>query len=89
MYVRFFALIGLGLTVGLGACGDDASSDDDNPPAGEDGGPSAQCALDSDCSDGLFCNGVEVCDTAAGGICVAGVAPTVVDKPAAAPGAAV
>ncbi len=48
-------LIALGL-VALVACGDD--------DGGSDGGTDgvALCAMDSDCSDELFCNGTETCD---------------------------
>ena len=33
--------------------------------------PAPSCVLDSDCDDGLFCNGVETCD-AGSGICLSG-----------------
>ncbi len=48
--------ISLALMVLLVACGDDDGVD---PPP--DGGPS-RCMVAADCSDGLFCNGAEVCD---------------------------
>ena len=34
--------------------------------------PVAQCSVDADCDDGLFCNGNEVCNA---GTCTAGVNP--------------
>ena len=42
------------------ACGDDSSSDD----AGSDGGTDAVtgCTSDDECTDGVFCNGAELCD---------------------------
>ncbi len=33
----------------------------------------AECFVDADCSDGLFCNGTEICNA---GVCEAGTAPT-------------
>ncbi|MCB9618133.1 MAG: hypothetical protein H6721_28240 [Sandaracinus sp.] len=56
---------------GLGCGGDDA------PPTG-DGGTPFVCASDTDCDDGLFCNGVETCapgEGADGRGCVAGTPP--------------
>jgi len=49
-------------------CGDDA------PPMGSDAG---SCAADSDCDDGLYCNGSETCSM---GACVIGVAPCEADR---------
>jgi hypothetical protein len=36
------------------------------------------CTVDTDCDDGLFCNGVETCDTGTG-VCVAGTPPVLDD----------
>ena len=47
----------------LAGCGDD------DMPMGDAGGP---CALDSECDDGVFCNGVETCG---GGTCQVGISP--------------
>lgn len=33
-----------------------------DPPAGDDGGTGGLCTTDADCSDSLFCNGMERCD---------------------------
>jgi len=62
----------LSLVAGMGAgCGDDGGTD-------PDGGP-ARCGADIDCSDGLYCNGVELCAPASLEAdvrgCVAGDAP--------------
>lgn len=45
-----------------------------SPPAGDSGRPdaAAACSTDSDCSDGLFCNGMETCAPGAVGASVAG-----------------
>lgn len=64
-----FAAILCGLAA-LPAC------DDDTPPGGdadvEECDASWACCEDRDCSDGVFCNGLEVCDA---GTCVAGEPP--------------
>lgn len=60
------------LAMALSGCGDD-----DTPPPMGDGG--MFCAMDMECDDGLFCNGVERCDPGATGAeaggCVAGSSP--------------
>jgi hypothetical protein len=52
----------------------DRGSDDYICPNGcEDGACLSGCTTDTDCDDGLFCNGVETCD--ASSVCQAGTAP--------------
>jgi hypothetical protein len=56
-FSRFCCALVLAL---LAACGDDAPAP---PPPVDAGPPDAQplCALDDDCDDGVFCNGLERC----------------------------
>ena len=57
-------LVSLVVVLGLFACGDDDVGPADSMPDAVGG-----CTVDSDCDDGVFCNGAEVC---AGGACMSG-----------------
>jgi len=77
--IRARVRVDLLLLVACGlACGDDAA------PGGDDGGDNdggglVRCQQDSDCDDGVFCNGIERCrpreTTASAEGCVRGTAP--------------
>lgn len=65
---------------GGGTSGDDGSGGGiatggrDGATGGAGGGPSeGECTRDTDCDDGLFCNGLEVCDAQL--VCVPGTVP--------------
>ncbi len=60
------ALLLFGLSVSLIACGDDDSAGGDDAGGGEDSG-AVLCRADVDCSDAVYCNGVEVCAPSAAG----------------------
>ncbi len=64
---------------GLIACGDDDGRARLDGGGGDDAGGGATCRDDSDCNDGVFCNGVERClpshDDANDNGCVPGIVP--------------
>ncbi len=75
--MRFTPWVVWGSIIGCVACGgDDVVRRVD---AGDDDAGSSVCRVDNDCSDGVFCNGVERCmpgpDRASDDGCVPGVAP--------------
>src|SRR5262245_8750773 len=82
-YVRGARAIAFSLALVAGCGEPSAPAPLDGAPL--DGTPDAAdaalppCTIDSDCDDGAFCTGVEVCDAAASGAdargCVTGTAP--------------
>jgi len=79
--VAWIAFLGATLTAcgGGSPAGEDAGADAARTDASSHTDASCACEMDEDCDDGIFCNGVEVCDPGGAGAdscgCVAGRSP--------------